>query len=127
MSSGGYLAPPDEKPANAELWIQTWNMLDRFQPGLFAELFPEEAKKPRLPRKANPGKVAAGATDASPSPSDTGAVTSSSAPTSAPSTKTMDTNSSQKSFEKTSTPSTTTTSSASSSPSNQPPNTAKAA
>ena len=51
MSSGGYLAPPDEKPENAELWIQSWNALDRFLPGLFVELFPEEAKKPRLPRK----------------------------------------------------------------------------
>ena len=51
MSSDGYLAPPDQKPANAELWIQTWNMLDRFLPDLFAELFPEEAKKPRAPRK----------------------------------------------------------------------------
>lgn len=51
MSSGGYLAPPDQKPENAELWIQSWNTLDRFLPGLFVELFPEEAKKPRLPRK----------------------------------------------------------------------------
>ena len=51
MSSGGYLAPPDQKPENAELWIQSWNALDRFLPGLFVELFPEEAKKPRLPRK----------------------------------------------------------------------------
>ena len=51
MSSDGYLAPPDEKPANAELWIQTWNTLDRFLPGLLSELFPEEAKKPRMVRK----------------------------------------------------------------------------
>jgi brefeldin A-resistance guanine nucleotide exchange factor 1 len=41
MSSDGYLVPPSEKPEQAELWNETWKRLDRFLPGLFAELFPE--------------------------------------------------------------------------------------
>ena|ERR1700761_170221 len=47
MSSGGYLVPPNEKPEQEKLWNETWNRLDRFLPSLFAELFPEEVKKPR--------------------------------------------------------------------------------
>jgi brefeldin A-resistance guanine nucleotide exchange factor 1 len=47
MSSGGYLVPPNEKPQQEELWNETWKRLDRFLPSLFAELFPEEVKKPR--------------------------------------------------------------------------------
>ncbi|KAF2083553.1 Sec7-domain-containing protein [Saccharata proteae CBS 121410] len=46
MSSGGYLAPPDQKPEQEELWRETWKKLDRFLPNLFTELFPEEAGKP---------------------------------------------------------------------------------
>jgi brefeldin A-resistance guanine nucleotide exchange factor 1 len=46
MSSGGYLAPPDQNPAQADLWDETWKRLNRFLPNFFAELFPEEAKKP---------------------------------------------------------------------------------
>jgi len=46
MSDSGYLVPPDKDPEKAELWNETWKRLDRFLPNLFAELFPEEAKKP---------------------------------------------------------------------------------
>jgi brefeldin A-resistance guanine nucleotide exchange factor 1 len=47
MSDSGYLVPPDKNPEKSELWNETWKRLDRFLPNLFAELFPEEAKKPR--------------------------------------------------------------------------------
>jgi brefeldin A-resistance guanine nucleotide exchange factor 1 len=47
MSNGGYLAPPDEQPEREELWNETWKRVNRFLPNFFAELFPEEAKKPR--------------------------------------------------------------------------------
>lgn len=46
MSSGGYLAPPDRNPDQAELWNETWKRLNRFLPNFFEELFPEEANKP---------------------------------------------------------------------------------
>ncbi|KAF2491994.1 Sec7-domain-containing protein [Lophium mytilinum] len=46
MSSGGFLAPPDQKPEYEELWNETWKRLNRFLPNFFAELFPEEAQKP---------------------------------------------------------------------------------
>lgn len=52
MSSGGYLVPPDEKPEKEELWNETWKRINRFLPNFFAELFPEEAKKPKGERKA---------------------------------------------------------------------------
>lgn len=45
MSSDGYLVPPEQNEQHAELWCETWRRLDRFLPGLFGELFPEEAKK----------------------------------------------------------------------------------
>jgi brefeldin A-resistance guanine nucleotide exchange factor 1 len=50
LSSGGYLAPPDENPQREELWNETWKRINRFQPTLFADLFPEEAGKPARPR-----------------------------------------------------------------------------
>lgn len=50
MSNGGYLAPPHENPEREELWNETWKRINRFQPHLFAELFPEEAGKPTRPR-----------------------------------------------------------------------------
>ena len=43
MQSGGYLAPPSEKPEQAELWNETWKRLNRFLPNLYKELYPEEA------------------------------------------------------------------------------------
>ena len=46
LSSGGYLAPPEEKPERERLWVETWKRINRFQPELFKELFPEEANKP---------------------------------------------------------------------------------
>jgi brefeldin A-resistance guanine nucleotide exchange factor 1 len=51
MSNGGYLAPPDENPQREELWNETWKRINRFQPDLFGELFPEEAGKPRKERE----------------------------------------------------------------------------
>ncbi len=56
MSNGGYLVPPSssssspESPKQESLWNETWKRINRFQPSLFAELFPEEAKKPQKPR-----------------------------------------------------------------------------
>lgn len=47
LSNGGYLAPPDEKPEQEELWNETWKRVNRFLPNFFAELFPEEAGKPK--------------------------------------------------------------------------------
>jgi brefeldin A-resistance guanine nucleotide exchange factor 1 len=46
LSNGGYLAPPDEKPGQEEMWVETWKRVNRFAPGFFGELFPEEAGKP---------------------------------------------------------------------------------
>lgn len=45
MSSGGFLAPPSEKPEQEELWNETWKRINRFLPNFFAELFPEESQK----------------------------------------------------------------------------------
>jgi brefeldin A-resistance guanine nucleotide exchange factor 1 len=52
MSNGGVLAPPDENPEQEELWNETWKRINRFLPNFFAELFPEEAKKPKAPRRS---------------------------------------------------------------------------
>jgi brefeldin A-resistance guanine nucleotide exchange factor 1 len=45
MADSGYLAPPDKKPEQKELWDQTWKRLDRFLPALHGELFPETIGK----------------------------------------------------------------------------------
>ena len=50
MSNAGFLAPPDEKPDGEELWNETWKRINRFLPSFFAELFPEQDKKPRAER-----------------------------------------------------------------------------
>ncbi|KAF1943055.1 Sec7-domain-containing protein [Clathrospora elynae] len=50
LSNGGYLAPPEENPEREELWHETWKRINRFQPSLMAELFPEEAGKPTRSR-----------------------------------------------------------------------------
>jgi brefeldin A-resistance guanine nucleotide exchange factor 1 len=47
LSNGGYLVPPDEKPEKETLWNETWKRINRFQPNLFAELFPDEVDKPK--------------------------------------------------------------------------------
>lgn len=52
MANGGYLAPPDENPEQEELWNETWKRINRFLPNLHAELFPEEAKKPKAERRS---------------------------------------------------------------------------
>lgn len=59
LSSGGYLAPPDENPEREELWHETWKRINRFQPNFFAELFPEEAGKPARPRPSKDERAAA--------------------------------------------------------------------
>jgi len=50
LSSDGYLAPPEENPEREELWHETWKRINRFQPDLLKELFPDEAGKPVRPR-----------------------------------------------------------------------------
>ena len=47
LSNGGYLVSPDEQPEKEQLWDETWKRINRFQPELFKELFPEEAEKPK--------------------------------------------------------------------------------
>jgi brefeldin A-resistance guanine nucleotide exchange factor 1 len=47
LNDGGYLAPPEEKPEQEDLWIETWKRINRFQPGLLKELFPGEVDRPR--------------------------------------------------------------------------------
>lgn len=44
MSNGGFLAPPDEKPELEDLWKETWKRINRFLPGLYGELFPDEVQ-----------------------------------------------------------------------------------
>jgi brefeldin A-resistance guanine nucleotide exchange factor 1 len=53
LSNGGYLAPPDENPEREDLWHETWKRINRFQPSLFAELFPDEAGKRARQRPSN--------------------------------------------------------------------------
>jgi brefeldin A-resistance guanine nucleotide exchange factor 1 len=50
LSNGGYLSPPDEKPEQEQIWNETWKRINRFQPNLLAEVFPDEAAKPKAPR-----------------------------------------------------------------------------
>jgi brefeldin A-resistance guanine nucleotide exchange factor 1 len=60
MSSQGILVPPTpENKEHEALWNETWKRLDRFLPHLFAEIFPEEAKKPRsaAPKKSSDSQV----------------------------------------------------------------------
>lgn len=51
LSNGGYLAPPEEKPEQEELWNETWKRINRFLPGIYDELFPEEVQKPKAEGK----------------------------------------------------------------------------
>ncbi|KAF2473777.1 Sec7-domain-containing protein [Lindgomyces ingoldianus] len=52
MSNAGFLAPPDEKPEQEELWNETWKRINRFLPDFFSELFPEDAEKPNAEGKS---------------------------------------------------------------------------
>ena len=45
MANGGLLVPPSENPEHAELWNETWKKLEKFLPGMFAELFPQTQEK----------------------------------------------------------------------------------
>lgn len=47
LSNGGYLVPPDDEPEKEQLWNETWKRINRFQPELFKELFPEQVGKPK--------------------------------------------------------------------------------
>ncbi|KAL1798571.1 hypothetical protein ACET3X_002608 [Alternaria dauci] len=58
LSNGGYLAPPDENPQREDLWHETWKRINRFQPSLFAELFPNEAGKRAKPRPSKDERAA---------------------------------------------------------------------
>lgn len=53
MSSGGYLIPPSESspqtPQQRKLWTETAMRLERFLPGMMAELFPIEEPETTLP------------------------------------------------------------------------------
>ncbi|KAH4696790.1 hypothetical protein HBH67_186910 [Parastagonospora nodorum] len=51
LSNGGYLAPPDEKPEQEEMWTETWKRVNRFLPNFLGELFPEEVGKPKKKEK----------------------------------------------------------------------------
>lgn len=59
MSNGGYLAPPQEKPEQTELWRETWERIDKFLPDMMGELFPEEASKPKQTQQQQPPAAAA--------------------------------------------------------------------
>lgn len=59
LSSGGYLAPPDENPQREELWNETWKRINRFQPNLLQELFPTDATKP-VRQRVSPDEKAGG-------------------------------------------------------------------
>ncbi|KAI9886275.1 MAG: hypothetical protein M1823_001947 [Watsoniomyces obsoletus] len=44
MADGGYLVPPEQDPEHQKLWTETWSRLDRFLPGLYEEIYPDENK-----------------------------------------------------------------------------------
>lgn len=58
MSSGGYLIPPSESspqtPQQRKLWTETATRLERFLPGMMAELFPVEEPKVQEPETTLP-------------------------------------------------------------------------
>ena len=59
MANGGLLVPPSENPEHAELWNETWKKLEKFLPGMFAELFPQTQEKEERKKQedAERGKV----------------------------------------------------------------------
>ncbi|KAF2739098.1 hypothetical protein EJ04DRAFT_458596 [Polyplosphaeria fusca] len=57
MSNAGLLAPPEEKPENEAIWNETWKRVNRFLPNFYAELFPEEAQKPKAESKPKEEKA----------------------------------------------------------------------
>lgn len=40
MHNGGVLVPPQQNPAKAHFWKETWLRIDRFMPGMKQEIFP---------------------------------------------------------------------------------------
>lgn len=46
MVDGGFLSPPKPTDKPSELWIETCRKVDRFLPGLVADLFPQAAAVP---------------------------------------------------------------------------------
>ena len=53
MANGGYLVPPSTKPDQAQIWNETWKRVDRFLPGLFKEIFPEQTHPPLVAKGAS--------------------------------------------------------------------------
>lgn len=53
MADGGYLVPPSKNPIQARIWNETWKRVDRFLPGLFTEIFPEQANPPPAAKEAS--------------------------------------------------------------------------
>ncbi|KAK6438732.1 GDP/GTP exchange factor for ARF [Oleoguttula sp. CCFEE 5521] len=53
MSNGGHIVPPSEAQNEQQklLWVETSTRLERFLPGLMAELFPEAEKQQTLPER----------------------------------------------------------------------------
>ena len=55
MKSDNYLVPPSSSgtsQAPNEIWTQTWNRVDRFLPGMRAEIFPPETPTKPSPKQA---------------------------------------------------------------------------
>ena len=63
------MVPPEQNPAQKELWDETWKRLDRFLPGLRNEVFPDEAGK--KPRRSGSGRQKQRRQDGQPKPDNT--------------------------------------------------------
>lgn len=58
MADGGYLVPPSENAENVHLWDETRRRLERFLPGLFSEVFPQQSKiAPPVPGMEQAGEA----------------------------------------------------------------------
>lgn len=70
MADGGFIQPPSDGSPPTELWDETCKRVDRFLPGLVAEIFPQvntpesETKRPEIEDKA-PSEPAAAQEQAS--------------------------------------------------------------
>lgn len=65
MADGGYLVPPSKTPDQAQIWNETRKRVDRFLPGLFKEVFPEQANPPPAVKDAlQPGERISGTSSA---------------------------------------------------------------
>ena len=57
MADGGFLVPPEPGSPSTELWTETSRRVERFLPGLIAELFPQAKASPPDPRATKRGSV----------------------------------------------------------------------